>query len=706
MNVAYDLVLNALNDAGKKIEPAANGAKAQCPAHEDRNPSLSITKGTGRVLAYCHAGCDTNDVLAELGLSPADMFDEKSEKYRYDDGREVLRTYEGGRKHFVQAGNRAATPTLFGLAKVVEAVAAGKPVYLVEGEKDVLTLRDAGVCATTAPMGATNFDKVDVGPLRGATVIAIVDKDAAGAKWAQEVTRRLDGWAAALTLVQAATGKDATDHIAAGRQIAELEPFAVGKPSASVIEEPTPNCPEELFYERESLIAIHDWAKTRLVGPWAVLGAVLAQVCTRIGPHVMLPAIVGTRASLNTCWALVGASGQGKDAAIGVAGELIGKDSRISRHEAGTGQGIDAGYVTNTGQGVIQTCDSILWTITEIDTLAAHGRQNGSTIMPTLRKLFTGSQLGAHYADESKRRTIADHSYRAAVIAGVQPARAGVLLDDADGGTPQRWVWLPTGDPMAAVYDYPTEPLDWRVGDRLSPVGSIKVNKLAEEHHPIGRKADLEVKVCDTARMAIIAARIAVMCGETPAGGLDGHALLTRLKVAALLGFLERRDSELPEVTEEDWALAGTVMAKSTETRTACEAALKDVSRAQVAERAEERVDMAAYEEDVKTKRVADRIVTFLRKKHDEGAEWVKAPDARRAQRAALREQFDPVLASMLASGGVVANEEVNSRGDTVLYLKLAGNRSSGVPVYRCTGVPVYTDREVVHRTPVTENTI
>jgi hypothetical protein len=40
---------------------------ARCPAHDDRTPSLAITQTReGRVLVYCHAGCDQRDVLAAL----------------------------------------------------------------------------------------------------------------------------------------------------------------------------------------------------------------------------------------------------------------------------------------------------------------------------------------------------------------------------------------------------------------------------------------------------------------------------------------------------------------------------------------------------------------------------------------------------------------------------------------------------------------
>ena len=40
---------------------------ACCPAHDDRQPSLSIrAAGDGKVLVHCHAGCDQRRVIAAL----------------------------------------------------------------------------------------------------------------------------------------------------------------------------------------------------------------------------------------------------------------------------------------------------------------------------------------------------------------------------------------------------------------------------------------------------------------------------------------------------------------------------------------------------------------------------------------------------------------------------------------------------------------
>ena len=49
--------------------------QAKCPAHPDRNPSLSIATGRdGRTLIRCWAGCATADVLKSLGLSMRDLY--------------------------------------------------------------------------------------------------------------------------------------------------------------------------------------------------------------------------------------------------------------------------------------------------------------------------------------------------------------------------------------------------------------------------------------------------------------------------------------------------------------------------------------------------------------------------------------------------------------------------------------------------------
>ncbi len=68
----------------RKVKP--NGDRswlACCPAHDDRNPSLSVSVGDdGRVLFHCFAGCSSDDVRAALGLEWRDLHAEPIEDAR------------------------------------------------------------------------------------------------------------------------------------------------------------------------------------------------------------------------------------------------------------------------------------------------------------------------------------------------------------------------------------------------------------------------------------------------------------------------------------------------------------------------------------------------------------------------------------------------------------------------------------------------
>jgi len=88
-------------DLGKTIDNLArlnrfrqvgqNRYVACCPAHDDKNPSLSITQISDKVLVHCFAGCKQRDVLqalTELGLwnrKFQDLHPEPHERYSRDE---------------------------------------------------------------------------------------------------------------------------------------------------------------------------------------------------------------------------------------------------------------------------------------------------------------------------------------------------------------------------------------------------------------------------------------------------------------------------------------------------------------------------------------------------------------------------------------------------------------------------------------------
>ncbi|MGO8906430.1 MAG: hypothetical protein ACLQMH_12525 [Solirubrobacteraceae bacterium] len=70
-----DRLADVLDGRDLLVSRRGNQITARCPAHEDRNASLSVGVGRdGRALVHCHAGCDVLDVLDALGLSWRELF--------------------------------------------------------------------------------------------------------------------------------------------------------------------------------------------------------------------------------------------------------------------------------------------------------------------------------------------------------------------------------------------------------------------------------------------------------------------------------------------------------------------------------------------------------------------------------------------------------------------------------------------------------
>lgn len=212
----------------ERVKETGNRATALCPAHPDNNPSLSVTKTEGRTLIYCHAGCDPGQVLEAIGLTMADLFDEPFQhdrhgtvlaRYSYPGGREVWRTAS---KQFPQPRtDKNGDRTLFHADRIADA----ETVYVVEGEEDVHAVEAAGGAAVCPAMGAGKAHKFDWLPLTGRHVVIVADRDKPGRQHAAKVKQLVSPMAASVRIVEAAIGKDASDHIAAGKTLSELSPL-------------------------------------------------------------------------------------------------------------------------------------------------------------------------------------------------------------------------------------------------------------------------------------------------------------------------------------------------------------------------------------------------------------------------------------------------------------------------------------------------
>lgn len=222
------------------IRQAENGAwKSLCPAHTDRNPSLSISSGEKQELVlHCHAGCDYDDIHKAL-RSRLKLLD-TTYLYKNAHGKiigRVKRTYDNdGNKNFYQQVPNGTSwkngssvelkHTPYRLPELLAAIENGKRIFIVEGEKDVDRLFDEGHTATCNAQGAGKWTDEHSKWLAGAKRIFIVrDKDDAGSRHAWAVFDSIEetGGVRKTTVHVSPFGKDISEHLDSGHELRELE---------------------------------------------------------------------------------------------------------------------------------------------------------------------------------------------------------------------------------------------------------------------------------------------------------------------------------------------------------------------------------------------------------------------------------------------------------------------------------------------------
>lgn len=211
-------VLSGLQRLNKTVKQTGDSQwQAQCPAHDDEHPSLTITEASdGTVLLKCHAnaGCSTNDVCKALGLELKDLFPNKvgrekgvgrniaaTHNYEDEDGRlsyQVVRVEP--KSFFVRRPNAKDgwIKNLTGVKRVPynlpEVLAATKDdwVFFVEGEKDADRLMDYNLISSTSVFGAGNWRPEYARYFKNKQVAIIPDNDVAGQNHSYAVAAALD----------------------------------------------------------------------------------------------------------------------------------------------------------------------------------------------------------------------------------------------------------------------------------------------------------------------------------------------------------------------------------------------------------------------------------------------------------------------------------------------------------------------------------
>jgi len=150
-----------VNNNLKKVKWNGDVAQACCPYHDDKNPSLSVN--IENEVFYCHA-CGEKGHISELykhfgeHYQRDDSVEEKEYPY-FDANKKVIVTVikkvsKTGEKKFYREPAGMKVEILYNLPYVLEAVEKGGNIVWVEGEKDVESLNDIDITATTTISGA------------------------------------------------------------------------------------------------------------------------------------------------------------------------------------------------------------------------------------------------------------------------------------------------------------------------------------------------------------------------------------------------------------------------------------------------------------------------------------------------------------------------------------------------------------------------
>ena len=236
-------------------------AQARCPCHDDKQASLTITKGRRSALIHCHAGCNFEDIIQRVGLKKQDLYFEErppgSSWRAYVEGREHKRieavynyvSSSNGEYTFTKirmqdkrmiygvlcnnrfsyglsGRHRKDLKSVYGDLKALnKAIAEGKPIFVPEGEKDVDTLTKRGYTATT--YGGVNDWQSEFATLfKGAEVYILADNDLPGVKVANTILSDLKGIAKSARVIVPMPDvpkADISDYFAVGHDNEDFE---------------------------------------------------------------------------------------------------------------------------------------------------------------------------------------------------------------------------------------------------------------------------------------------------------------------------------------------------------------------------------------------------------------------------------------------------------------------------------------------------
>ena len=236
-------------------------AQARCPCHDDKQASLTITKGRRSALLHCHAGCNFEDIIQSVGLKKQDLYFEERPpgsswrayvegrehkrieavynyvssangeytftKIRMQDKRMIYGVLCNGRFTYGLGGrHRKDLKSVYGdLKNLNKAIAENRPVFVPEGEKDVDTLTKRGYTALTYG-GSGDWQSEFATLFKDAEVYILADNDEPGRKVANTILSDLKGIAKSAKVIVPMPDvpkADISDYFAAGHGNEDFE---------------------------------------------------------------------------------------------------------------------------------------------------------------------------------------------------------------------------------------------------------------------------------------------------------------------------------------------------------------------------------------------------------------------------------------------------------------------------------------------------
>lgn len=320
----------------------------------------------------------------------------------------------------------------------------------------------------------------------------------------------------------------------------------------------------------ESLTVLRKYARAHHLPPVALTIVACLRVLSSLPGNVTFDAGVGT-GSLNLFVALVGPPGAGKDRIVSMTRNaiLVGCGDALDPLEPlelslGSGEGV-AEALQPTGEQTVST--PVLFGASELGEVAALMGRQGSTLRGNVLKIYSGNALG--FTNRGEKFTVRAHSYTAGLWIGVQPDKAGALLDGQDDGLSHRFVWTELVDPTRPATRQ-------RRDNQPGALLPVSVPREVIDGESVSYHRDIQR---ETQQMHDVNLRYGVQ------GHNSGHRHQTRLKLAAGLALL--RSSA--EVDLEDWKRAGVLMDYSDRVQGSCLAHLQGQRDKEAAERLGER---------------------------------------------------------------------------------------------------------------------